>query len=94
MIGNRRGIIEVSEEMIDNNPAEVINSFALIEFIPFYIDNYSKMDVRQFFGQSPHFEEVPIGSKIPKYNLVLTYEEENRVKKLIKAEVSKYAYGL
>lgn len=83
----RLGRIDVSREFLMDHPLSVVQTFALLEFIPYEIVNY-RPNVLTYWGISPRFDSVEVGKMPPLYLIQVEERGRDVVNVNIKRETS------
>jgi len=69
---SRYGKIDVSHTLIFEDYETVSKVFSKICFLPVRAESLYHRDCIEYEGYCPKFEELPLGSEIPKYELEVT----------------------
>ena len=71
---NRRiGRFKVSHDLVERGDGHKL--FAAMEFVPLQMEHIYHEGAFTYIGLSPLFEEVPLGEKIPTYDVCFTFDE-------------------
>jgi len=79
IINNKKGIIDISPEVLDTMPLEMIKMF-FSNFYPHAIVRGHDLNANfiKYFGRSEHFEEVKEGGIIPNYIACFNQEQDGK----------------
>lgn len=78
----RKGVLIVNRELILESNEQVLKEI-FTNFFPIDVDRshqYQYWDSIQYYGVSPHFEEVEEACIAPEYNIVLDIDKDGIVK--------------
>lgn len=84
----RRGRIEVSTLLIEDNPTDIAKTFGLLEFLPKHIDRDTYMDRQVYYGISSKFEAIQEGVPSPLYIVTVSTEYVEGKREIKSVDVS------